>query len=153
MHCCVMLRGAAVCCAVLTWTRYQGRVKNSKAKVRTWGLPADISFLPYSRNLSCRGQLLAGFRIDQSAPVGQSTHCVAHRTAQHSTAQHPQDSRCCKTRRITTTSVCTTAVEVRNTAHEQYSSAMSAHLAAAECLGSGVRPASSWKESNRGTAR
>ena len=48
-----------------------GIVSVSAAMLNTLGLPADISFLPYSWHLSCRGQLLGGFKVVQPAPVRQ----------------------------------------------------------------------------------
>ena len=75
---------------LLTWTRYQGRVRISAAKPSMLGLPADISFSPYISNLSCRDHLLAGFKVDQSAPASLNTifSTAQHSTAQRSTAQH-----------------------------------------------------------------
>lgn len=57
---------------MLTCTRKIDLVRVAAAMLDTLGLPADISFLPYSWDLCCRGQLPGGFRIFQSAPVDQT---------------------------------------------------------------------------------
>lgn len=61
---------------MLAWIRNLGIVRVSAAMLNTFGLPADFSFLPYRWDLSCRGQLLGGFRAVQSAPVRQAPALV-----------------------------------------------------------------------------
>ena len=61
---------------MLTWIRNIGIVRVSAAMLHALGLPADISFLPYSWDLSCRGQLLGGFKVVHSAPVLQPPFIV-----------------------------------------------------------------------------
>ena len=54
---------------MLTWTKYMGRVRVSTTMLHILGLPADISFFPYSWDLTHRCHLLGGFKVRQSAPA------------------------------------------------------------------------------------
>ena len=53
-----------------------GILRALAAMLYTLGLPADISFFPYSWDLSCCGQLLGGFKVVHSAPVSWPTPSV-----------------------------------------------------------------------------